>query len=138
MPRNIIQAVFLPAAPERVYDMYLDAEQHAAFTGAPVDIDMRAGGEFRAFDGMLTGTLLQLVAGRLIVQSWRSGNWPKEAIDSTLTLSFWSEGASGSEGEGTRIELVHANVPEVDFSGVSQGWERYYWTPWREYLQSRG
>lgn len=138
MPRNIIQAVFLPAAPERVYDMYLDAEQHAAFTGAPVDIDPRAGGEFRAFDGMLTGTLLQLVAGRLIVQSWRSGNWPKEAIDSTLTLSFWSEGASGSEGEGTRIELVHANVPEVDFSGVSQGWERYYWTPWREYLQSRG
>jgi hypothetical protein len=29
---------------------------------------------------------------------------------------------------------VQVNVPEQDFAGVSQGWERYYWAPWREYL----
>jgi hypothetical protein len=27
------------------------------------------------------------------------------------------------------------NVADHDFAGVSQGWEKYYWTPWLEYLQ---
>ena len=65
---------------------------------------------------------------RLIVQSWRSLNWGPEDIDSTLILSFWPE------GEGGRIELVHVNVVEKDFGGVSQGWEKYYWSAWRTYL----
>ncbi len=65
---------------------------------------------------------------RLIVQTWRSKNWPAEAIDSVLILSFWTQ------QDAARIELVHVNVPEEDFAGVSQGWEKYYWTPWRSYL----
>jgi hypothetical protein len=32
-----------------------------------------------------------------------------------LTLSFWPQ------EEGARIELVHVNVLEDDFAGVSQG-----------------
>jgi hypothetical protein len=55
-------------------------------------------------------------------------NWPLTAMDSVLTLSFWPA------EDGARIELVHANVPEEDFAGVSQGWGKYYWTPWRDYL----
>ena len=34
-----------------------------------------------------------------------------------------------------RIELVHVNVPEHDFAGVSEGWHIYYWVPWRAYLR---
>jgi hypothetical protein len=70
-----------------------------------------------------------MVPNRLIVQRWRSKNFPQEAIDSTLVLSFWPEGAAG------RIELVHANVPEEDFAGVSEGWSKFYWNPWRAYLE---
>ncbi len=129
MPRHVILAATLPAPPERLYDMYLDAEIHGAFTGAPVEIEPRAGAAFRAFNGALTGTVLHVAPKRLIVQAWRSINWPAGAIDSTLTLSFWPE------GDGGRIELVHANVPEEDFAGVSHGWEKYYWMPWRAYLE---
>lgn len=128
MPRNVILAASLPAAADRLFDMYLDAQSHAAVTGAPVTIEPRAGSPFRAFDGMLSGTMLHVEPKRLIVQTWRSGNWPAEALDSVLTLSFWPE------GDGARIELVHVNVADADFAGVSQGWEKYYWTPWREYL----
>jgi activator of HSP90 ATPase len=128
MPRTIIIAASLPAPPDKLFDMYLDPASHAAFTGFPVTLEPRAGGAFRAFDGMLSGTLLHLEPKKLIVQTWRSANWPAEAIDSVLTLSFWSE------NDGARIELVHVNVAEEDFAGVSQGWEKYYWTPWRAYL----
>ena len=131
MPRNVIIAALLPAPPDKLFDMYLDAEAHAAFTGFPVTIAARAGARFRAFNDMLSGTLLHVAPKRLIVQTWRSVNWPATAIDSVLTLTFWPA------KDGARIEIVHVNVPEEDFAGVSQGWEKYYWTPWRVYLMRR-
>jgi len=130
MSRNVIIAASLPATPDRLFDMYLDAEAHAAFTGFPVTIAARAGAPFRAFNDMLSGTIIHVAPKRLIVQTWRSANWPATAIDSVLTLSFWSE------KDGARIELVHVNVPVEDFAGVSQGWEKYYWTPWRALLNA--
>ena len=129
MPRNVHLAAFLPATAERLFDMYLDLQEHAAFTGSPVTISPEPGSEFSAFGGVLTGTMLHVEPKRLIVQTWRSANWPADAVDSVLTLTFWPE------GEGTRIELAHVNVPTEDFAGVSQGWEKYYWTPWRAYLE---
>jgi activator of HSP90 ATPase len=131
MPRNIITAASLPASPDRLFDMYLDAAEHAAFTGLPVILEPRAGGVFRAFDGMLSGKILHIEPKRLIVQTWRSVNWPATAIDSVLTLTFWHE------KDGARIELVHINVADEDFAGVSHGWEKYYWTPWRDYLAGK-
>jgi activator of HSP90 ATPase len=128
MPKNVIVAAALPAPFERLFDMYLDAEAHAAFTGQPVTLDPRPGGEFLAFGGILAGTMLHIEPKRLIVQTWRSANWAASALDSVLILSFWPHDAGG------RIELVHVNVADEDFAGVSHGWEKYYWAPWRAYL----
>lgn len=130
MPRNVILAASFPTSPDRLFDMYLDPQEHAAFTGSPVSIEPRAGTPFRAFEGMISGSTLHIEPKRLIVQAWRSANWPTEAIDSTLILSFWPE------DDGARIELVHANVADDDFAGVSRGWEYHYWNPWREYLSA--
>jgi uncharacterized protein YndB with AHSA1/START domain len=128
MTRTIQFAASLPAPPARLFDIYLDPVEHAAFTGAAVTISAQVGAPFRAFDEVLTGTILQVVPKRLIVQSWRSPQWGPSDVDSTLILTFLPE------GDGSRIELTQVNVPESDFAGVSQGWEKYYWTPWREYL----
>ena len=128
MPRNVILAASLPATADRLFDMYLDPQAHAAITGAPVTIAPSPGAPFQAFDGMLSGTMLHVDPKRLIVQTWRSAKWPIDAMDAVLTLSFWPE------GDSARIELVHVNVHDEDFAGVSQGWEKYYWNPWRAYL----
>ncbi len=128
MTKNVIIAAALPAPPERLFDMYLDADSHAAFTGAAVTLEPRAGGAFRAFDGMLSGTILHVEPKRLVVQTWRSANWPAGAIDSVLVLTFWPD------EQGGRIEVAHVNVDDADFAGISHGWEKYYWTPWRAYL----
>lgn len=130
MPKNIVLATSLAATPDRLFDMYLDPVEHAAFTGAGVTISTKPGSPFRAFDGILTGTMLHVAPKRLIVQTWRSANWPADAIDSVLTWSFWPQ------GDTARIELVHVNVAGEDFAGVSEGWEKYYWTPWRKYLET--
>ena len=128
MSRTVTMAINLPGSPARLYRMYLDPQRHAAITGAPVKIAAKAGAKFEAFGGALTGTVLQVVHNRLIVQSWRSTNFGRRDLDSTLVLSFWQDKGGG------RIELPHVNVADGDFAGVSEGWSKYYWVPWREYL----
>jgi activator of HSP90 ATPase len=128
MPKNLILAASLPATSETLFDMYLDPAAHAAFTGSAVTIGPHAGAPFRAFEGSISGTMLHVEPKRLIVQTWRSIHFSADDIDSVLVLSFWPQ-----QG-GARIELVQINVADRDFVGVSQGWEKYYWTPWRAYL----
>jgi uncharacterized protein YndB with AHSA1/START domain len=131
MPRTVTHAVVLPRSPARLYSLYLDPKEHAAFTGAPVRIAARAGARFEAFRGALSGTILQVVPNRLIVQSWRSTQFAKRDLDSTLILSFWPD------PQGGKIEVTHVNVADSDFAGVSEGWFKYYWNPWRAYLEKK-
>jgi uncharacterized protein YndB with AHSA1/START domain len=131
MPKTIQQTVTLPAPPEKLYEMYMNRKFHEALTGQPVTISRTAGSAFRAFGGMIRGKTLQAVPKHLIVQSWRAKGWKPEDLDSTLIISFWPDKAGG------RVELTHVNVPEHDYDGVNEGWEKYYWTPWREYLKTK-
>ncbi len=131
MPKTIQKAVTLPAPAEKLFDMYLSPKAHGAITGGPVTISRTAGSRFRAFGGMITGRTLQVVPKRLIIQSWRGKHWKPEDIDSTLIISFWPD------RDGGRIELVHVNVPEYDYDGANEGWDKYYWKPWREYLKKK-
>ena len=129
--RNVIhQSVVLPASAEKLFEMYMNPATHQAFTGAAVEIGDKRGSEFKAFGGALTGTILEVIKPRLIIKSWRSINFMAEDPDSTLILSFTPESDKG------RIDLVHLDVPEQDYDGVNQGWENFYWTPWRTYLAS--
>lgn len=131
MPKTIQQSVTFPAAPATLYRMYLDPRSHAAITGAPVRIGAKPGSVFRAFNGALSGRMLYTRPGRMIVQTWRSTGFGRKDLDSILVLTFSPRGKSG------RIQLVHANVPEGDVRGVTGGWKKYYWKPWRAYLRTR-
>mgnify|MGYP002066531879 CR=1 FL=1 len=77
--RNVIrQSVVLPASAAKLFEMYLNPSTHHAITGAHVEIGDNRGSEFRAFDGALTGTILEVIRPRLIIKSWRSVNLIKE------------------------------------------------------------
>jgi activator of HSP90 ATPase len=127
--RSVIhQSVVLPAAAETLFEMYLDPAAHGAWSGGEVTIGPEPGAEFRAFGGALWGQVLEVVRPRLIVQSWRSTAFEEENPDSTLILCFTPEGDEG------RIDLVHLDVPSHDYDQVVEGWQKYYWEPWRAYL----
>ncbi len=127
----ITQSVVLSAPAEELYATYLDPARHSAVTGAPVVVSAEPGAQFLAFGGQISGTTISVIAPRLIVQSWRSTNFGEDDPDSTLILAFVPEGRNG------RIDLIHIDVPERDFQGVSEGWEKYYWTPWKSYLERK-
>ena len=131
MSNVIKQSVTLPAPAKDLYAMYLNPKTHQAITGGKVVISARRGSRFNAFGGMLQGQMLHTIPGRLIVQAWRSVNFGKGDVDSTLILRFTPQGRKG------RIDLVQVNVPKQDYRGVTEGWKKYYWRPWRKYLSRR-
>jgi activator of HSP90 ATPase len=130
MTKTIQQSVKFKASPETLFEMYIDSRKHSKATGMPAKIGRKAGSSFTAFGGMLEGKLLLVVPGKMIVQAWRSSAWKKTDADSILVLTF------SKEASGARVDLAHVNVPEHDHQGVTKGWEKYYWKPWRAYLES--
>jgi hypothetical protein len=132
MPKIVRQSVILRASARTLYDMYLSPGGHRRITGMKATVGKKAGSPFRAFDGQLTGKTLHTVPGRMIVQSWRSAGWRKGDVDSTLVLTFTPKGRGAA-----RIDLVHVNVADQDYKGVTRGWPNYYWKPWRKALRKR-
>jgi activator of HSP90 ATPase len=131
MTDPIRQSVKLPASPQSLFKTFLDAKLHTAMTGMPAKTSSKVGAEWNAFGGAISGRNLLIVKDRLIVQSWRSTHFGKSDADSILILAF-----SGSAKSG-RIDLVHVNVAARDHKGVREGWPKYYWKPWKEYLRRK-
>ena len=129
--QTIEQTVEFPAAPDRLFEAYLNPKEHARISGGEVTIGREAGGEFKAFNGMISGRILTVVPKRLIVQAWRASHWKETDLDSILVLVFEPAPTGG------RIKLAHVNVPDHDHQGVTEGWEKYYWAPWRAYLEHK-
>jgi activator of HSP90 ATPase len=132
MTKAIQQAVEFDAAPKTLYEMYIDSAKHSKATGAPAKLGRRAGAAFTAFGGSIKGRNLAVVPGKMIVQAWRATHWKKADADSILVMTF------SKTPSGGRVDLVHANVPEHDHKGVTEGWKDYYWKPWRKYLAAGG
>jgi len=127
----IEQSVSFSATPKTLYEFFMDSAKHTAATGMPAKVSGKAGGKWSAFGGMICGKNLVLIPNRMIVQAWRSAEWKKADPDSILIVSF--EKAAGGD---TTVHLVHVGVPSHDHQGVTQGWVKYYWEPWKAYLAS--
>jgi activator of HSP90 ATPase len=125
------QSVTFNAKPMELYRMFMDSALHSAATGMPAKVSSKVGGQWSAFGKMLVGRNLALLPGRMIVQSWRSSQWKKDDPDSVLVVSFQKQ------GKRTTLHLTHVGVPKYDYKGVTKGWPKYYWQPWKAYLAKR-
>ncbi len=132
MTETIQCSTVLPASPERVYRAWLDSADHAAFTGSPAHIEPGVGGMFTAWDGYIQGRTLELAPYSRIVQSWRTDDFLPGDPDSRLEVLL--EPAEG----GTRLSLVHSQIPDGQGQEYYQGWVDYYFAPMQTYFEGQG
>lgn len=130
MPTDTIElSRILPATPEQIFAAWLDASEHTAMTGSPASLESaQVGGRFTAWDGYIDGSLLALEPSVRIVQSWRSDDFPADALDSLLEIRL--EPALG----GTRVTLRHSDLPEGAGPALLEGWEEFYFEPMERYF----
>ena len=124
MARVIRQSVTLHATPHAVYEALMDSRQHARFTGSPARMSRKVGGDFSAFGDYISGTNLELVPDKKIVQAWHASEWP-EGHMSRVTYRL-----TPVKG-GTRLDFTHSGVPDQFFDDIKQGWIDNYWQPLR-------
>ena len=117
---TIKQTVTFNASPHDVYEMLMDSEKHAEFTESPATISRKVGGRFSTYDDYSTGTNIELVQDKKIVQKWRGSDWP-EGHYSVATFEL--------EGAGVKTKLVFSqtDVPEDQYEAISEGWKEFYW-----------
>ena len=129
MAKTLTQTVlFKNTTPETLYDIYMNAKKHASAIGSAVSIKAKEGTTFSAHGGYIKGKNFQLTKGKHIVQSWRSADFKSGEPDSTFILKF------EKKGNDALLHMVHANIPEAQFKGIKNGWNDYYWKPWKKYL----
>jgi activator of HSP90 ATPase len=130
---TIRQKTFVPATPDEVYDAFMDAKKHSAFTGSKATSDPKVGGEFTAWEGYISGKNIELERGKKILQEWSTTDWPDASPPSKLELTF-----KKTKG-GTEILMIHSNVPPEQADDLAEGWVEFYWKPLEEYFtkQSR-
>lgn len=126
---TIKQKVTVPATPDQVYDAFMDAKKHSAFTGSKATCNPEVGGKFTAWDGYISGKNLELEKGKKIVQEWISTDFPQGFSPSRLELTF-----TKTRG-GTEISMVHSNVPEEQANDIAEGWHEFYWKPLKKYFK---
>lgn len=127
MSQNISMSDIIPASPERVYTAWLDAEQHALMTGAAASDE--GGGRFTAWDGYITGRTVSAVPHEKIVQAWRTTEFPADAPDSMLTITF-----TAAEGGATKVSLLHESIPDGQTDAYKKGWDEFYFGPMKTWF----
>ena len=119
----------LPAKPAEIYEAWLSSEGHTAMTGSPAKVDGKVGGGLSVWDGYIFGKTLELTSDQRIVQTWRTSEFPDDAPDSYLEVLL------EEVAEGTKITLIHNNMPEAQADSYRRGWGDFYFKPMKEYFK---
>ena len=128
MLKTIRQSATFKASPHEVYEALMDSRKHSKFTANQATISRKVGGKFSAYGDSLSGTNLELVPDKKIVQAWRANDWPAgHHSKATFTLT--------PVKGGTRLTFYQSGVPAEHYSGIKQGWIEFYWKPMKAMLE---
>ena len=122
----IKQTYFIKAPIERVWQALVDPKEIEGWGAAPAKMDDKIGTQFSLWGGDIYGKNIELKAPTKLKQEWYGGSWPKPSIV-TFTLT--------PEKTGTRLDLIHEDVPDEEVDDFADGWESYYCGAIKEYLE---
>ncbi len=119
----------MPAAPEVVFDQWLDTESLAEWMCPRPDrcvaitVEPRVGGSVR-FDVDHSGTLV-LITGRflaidrphLLRFTWSNSNWADPTVSSVVNVAFEPFG-----DDQTLMSIEHSLIPPDRFADFQNGW----------------
>lgn len=118
-----------PVTAKRLYDAWLNSEEHTNFTGGSALIDPKSGGRFTVWNDSIHGKNIELQPYGRIVQSWRSTDFPAGVRDSRIEILF--EKVDG----GTRMTLIHTEIPQGQENEFKKVWTEHYFKSMKKYFK---
>ena len=122
-------SAFFDVAPEKLYDAWLDSDQHSKMTGSPANVSDQINSDFQAWGGYISGKNLELDSGKRILQFWRTSEFSNEEVDSKIEITFVAENS------GTKLSLRHWDLPEHG-AQYESGWQESYFDPMKDFFKA--
>ena len=119
-----------PVSASSLYDAWLDSEKHSLFTGGMAAVEAKVDSYFTAWDGYITGKIIELEPSKRILQSWRTTEFPPDDENSLLELIL------EDTDDGCSLTLRHSNIPDGQGIQYERGWDTHYFIPMKEYFSS--
>ena len=111
----------LPARPQRVFDVFTQAEHLNAWFGQGVEIDLQVGGRFASSDGE-KAKFLKVAVPRQLVMAYTH---PRIGLETEVDITF---AVTGPRNE-TQLRLVHKGLDPKQISRENYTWlvDRWNW-----------
>jgi len=122
-------SVTIPAKPADIYRAWLDSDLHSAMTGSEARVEPQVKGKFTAWDGYIEGTIVEMDPSQRIVQKWRTTDFPSDSPDSLVEITL------KEIKKGTRITLIHTDIPAGQGDDYRTGWKDFYFDPMKRYFK---
>lgn len=118
----VIQEVLIAAAPETVFEFFVDPQLMRRWMGGHALLEASPGGQFAVNIGQnrVRGTFVEVVPGERVVFTW---GWEDSSDvppgSSTVTFTFHAR------DDGTLLRMVHDGLPTGEDIRHSHGWTHY-------------
>ena len=115
-------SIDIDAAPEAVFRFLTTNDGMTAWMGQWADLDARPGGQFAVdiFGNPVRGEFLEVEAPHRVVVSW--GYAGSEDLPPGLSRVVFTLTPIGT---GTRVDLLHTDLPERRSAGHALGWQYF-------------
>jgi uncharacterized protein YndB with AHSA1/START domain len=118
----IERVITIEASPETVYRLLTDEREYVKWKGERADLDARPGGMFRVIfankTDIVAGRFVELVPQQRVVFTWGwEGNEHVPPGSSTVEIEL------ERAGSGTRVRLVHRDLPVPAIARHAEGWD---------------
>lgn len=87
------------------------------WSGYPAKMSTEPGSEFSLWEGDITGKNLEFIPDKKVRQEWYFGDQSESSI---VTIDIIPD------GENSIITVEHTNIPDKDFTDISEGWREFY------------
>ena len=120
----IVKEIYIDAPPAVVFEFLTDPKKMIRWMGIRAEIDPRPGGVYRVVPNgrdVIRGEYLEVVADSRVVFTWgfEGGGYHVAAGSSRVEIDLTPE------GRGTRLRLVHRELPPEARDGHDSGWGHY-------------
>lgn len=117
---------FIPASPDDVYLALTTESTIRLWTGEPAEMKPEPETEFSLWDGSISGKNLEFEPGKKIVQEWYFGD---QGEPSVVTIKLHPD------KNGTSAELRHTNIPDEEYTDITDGWNDTYFASLIEFYE---
>jgi len=105
------------AEPSDVYSALTNPFTIELWSGYPAKMSTEPGSEFSLWEGDIAGKNLEFIQDEKVVQEWYFGDQEVNSIANIIIRP---------DGENSLVTVEHINIPDDEFTQISEGWREFY------------